>query len=260
MVKVWNALPYVVLACILAIICYCTCGGGEKNMGLKITSEDGFIEWGTCVAFGITGLLGMCAAVMKRKMLTKNQLIFLVVFSIICFLAVGEELSWGERIFGFAPPENMETTSSSAVTFGHNDVTMHNLDFKFGKVSFSIGGMLFGVTLIVALAIHGIVLPILYKKRHPKIVKFVDKLGLFLPPLNFGILVTAAALMFYILRRTTIDDMTEPNEFKEFFVPVVYAAIVAVTFFNGKTKGERVCLEFLFILFMLGITASVTKM
>ena len=254
MLKIWKVLPYFVLVGLLAMIFISVNGGGEKKLGLNIAEEDGFLEWGTCAAFAIAGLLGFCAAVMKRAALNKRQVIFLIVFGAVCFMAVGEELSWGQRIFGFAPPKSMETNADSAVRFGHNDVTWHNLDIKMGPVSFSLGGMLFGVTLIVALAVYGIVLPILYKKRNPKIVKLVDKLGLFLPPLDLGILVTVATLMFYALRRIgDIKHMTEPNEFKEFFVPVVFAAIIATTFFKEKTKADRICLELFFAIFILAM-------
>ena len=257
MLKVWKVLPYFTFAGLLAMIWYCVQGGGEKPLGLMISEEDGFLEWGTCAAFAVAGFMGFCAAIIKRKTLTKNQIIFLVIFSAVCLMAVGEELSWGQRIFGFAPPESMETTSDSAVKFGHNDVTWHNLDITIGPMSFSLGGMLFGVTLIVGLGIYGIVLPLLYAKRNPKIVKIVDKLGLFLPPLNLGILVTAATLLFYILRRVgEIKHMVEPNEYKEFFVPVVLAAIVAVTFFKEKSKTNTIILEIFLVIFALALAAS----
>lgn len=270
MQKVWRVLPYVIFAGLLAIIGICVANGGEKKMGLEIAEEDGLLEWGTCAAFAIAGLLGATAAVMKRKLLTKNQIIFLAVFSGVCLMAVGEELSWGQRILEFGPPTGMETTSDSAIKCGHNDVTWHNLHITVGpynilgftfKMSFSLGGMLFGVMLIIALAIHGILLPILYKQGKPKIVRLVNKLGMFFPPLDLGILVTAASLLFYIFRRTgDIKHMTEPNEYKEFFVPIVYAAIIAVTFFKEKTKANRIALEFFLILLVMGLAAAAMEM
>lgn len=64
--------------------------------------EDGVIEWATTFAF-------LAAAVMSARELRRDaprfESVVRVGFVLFCVLVAGEEISWGQRIVGFQPPE-----------------------------------------------------------------------------------------------------------------------------------------------------------
>lgn len=232
------------LAALLALMCYICINGGEHKLDMNITLEDGLLEWATVTMFGMCGLLGVAGLIINRKVLGKKQIIFLAIFSALCFAGMGEELDWGKRIIGFDVPEGMESHSDSMIKYGHDSTSLHNLKFEKWGVKFSLSGML-GIPLVIVLGLHGILLPILVKKENPKALRFIEKTGVFVPPLNLGILVTAAALGFYIARKLPAinrkspePDLLEPNEFKEFFITFTYSAILVVVFLKEKTPAK----------------------
>lgn len=59
----------------------------------------------------------------KTKVKTFSSL-WLFFFMIFCFVAFGEEISWGQHIFGYASPEIMETINQQ------NEVNFHNLNLS----------------------------------------------------------------------------------------------------------------------------------
>lgn len=242
--KIWAALPYIMLAGLIVLLCYACINGGEHKLGMNITLEDGLLEWATVTIFGICGLLGIVGAIINRKTLSRRQIIFLVIFSALCLAGVGEELDWGKRIFGFDVPQGMESHSDSTIRFGHDSTSVHNLKFEKWGVKFSLSGLL-GIPVVIVLGLHGILLPVLVKKKNPAALKFVEKTGVFIPPLHLGILVTLATLGFYIARKSPpiyrkspVPDLIEANEFKETFITFTYACILVSVFFREKTPAK----------------------
>lgn len=67
---------------------------------ILLGKEDSVFEWLTALFYFISFLL----LVLTFK---KNRNIFLLLLSFILFFGAGEEMSWGQRIFGFATPESI---------------------------------------------------------------------------------------------------------------------------------------------------------
>jgi len=75
--------------------------------------EDSIGEWTTFFAFAFAGIIGIVAllrAIWRNsdQVLKANQVWFRLIIgalSVFCLFAAGEEISWGQRIFGFMPPE-----------------------------------------------------------------------------------------------------------------------------------------------------------
>lgn len=222
------AVPYVVTAALVGILIYCHFKGEPFN----VSNEDGLVEWGTFLSFLLCLLLAVAALVGQWSSLTRAQAVFLGLFAVLCFVAAGEELSWGQRIFGFRPSAGMDSNSGSVIRTGHNDVTVHNLTIDLGFMKFSIGGMLFGVPLLLGLFVHGVWLPLRLKRGAPKTTAFVRRLGLFVPPLHLGILVLAAATFFHFRKPW---HHTDAREYKEMVVPMVYVFALLHCFFRRRT-------------------------
>jgi hypothetical protein len=134
--------------------------------------EDGVVEWLTVV-----GLLAGCFVCLYRfvKLFKHKRGWFLTVtfiLMILLFFVAGEEVSWGQRIFGLKTPEFfMEDNAQHEINF-------HNLvidGVKLNKVIFSFG-------LIAALVVYLGIMPILYYKNR-KIKNFIDASGVPVPQL-----------------------------------------------------------------------------
>ncbi|MBI4815413.1 MAG: hypothetical protein HY791_04115 [Deltaproteobacteria bacterium] len=69
-----------------------------------LAQEDGPIEWATFFAFGIAAVFGGLALFRSKS---RPWLVRLALggLSAFCVFVAGEELSWGQRVFGFRPPD-----------------------------------------------------------------------------------------------------------------------------------------------------------
>jgi len=256
--RIAMAVPYAIFAGLIGLMIYCQIKGETFN----VSSEDGLIEWATVVAFGLCGVLALTAAITNRSRLSRAQIILIILVGLVAFVAVGEELSWGQRYFGFTPPEGMKSHEGGTVFMGHNDTTGHNLSFEFGPVKFSLGGMLFGVPLMVVIFFHGIWLPTRVRAGMPKSTSFTRKLGLFLPPVHLAVLLLAGTILFhYYVKTWKIWDAwhsnTQVREFKELLVPAFYAFMLLHAYFRDRKVVNTIITGAAIVLLLGGFALSV---
>ena len=88
-----------------------------------LKSEDGPLEWMQFIEYGLSSLLAFLIF-LKPKKKDINSLIWLLI-AFLSFLIAGEEISWGERIFGFSI-ESITELSIQAETNFHNLPFFHN--------------------------------------------------------------------------------------------------------------------------------------
>jgi hypothetical protein len=87
-----------------------------------LTNEDSVLEWLQFVGFAAAFLLAIgCAWQLRKAGRPLLALVFLA-FGIGCFFVVGEEIAWGQRIFGFGTPEPLEEINEQ------KEVTVHNIN------------------------------------------------------------------------------------------------------------------------------------
>lgn len=107
-----------------------------------LLQEDHVIEWGTVWLFFCAGVLALRAAVKGRR-------VFDALVALFCLFVAGEEFSWGQRLFGYFPPEFF---------LRHNEqqeLSVHNLPQSVQP----------GSILMLALAGHGLVIPLVSRLR-----------------------------------------------------------------------------------------------
>lgn len=120
----------------------------------SFTIEDGVAEYTTAAFFGLMALLSIFRSVaMFRSSVFKGGVTWLVLF-LVCFFVFGEEISWGQRIFGSASSEFFQEYNTQ------EEINLHNL--KFGD--FSLNKMIFTYFVTAVMAIYFLVLPILVQK------------------------------------------------------------------------------------------------
>src|SRR5215207_551537 len=108
-------LPFVgVIAIVLA--------RAHKPLFRFLTNEDSLLEWTQFVGFAAASIFALACAWRLRK--TGRSLLALayLAFAVGCFFVAGEEIAWGQRIFGFETPERLEEINEQ------KEVTAHNID------------------------------------------------------------------------------------------------------------------------------------
>jgi len=134
--------------------------------------EDGVVEWLT-----VAGLLPASFVCFSRfiKLLNKRSKWFLFVtfcLGLFFFFFAGEEVSWGQRIFGIHSSGYFEKHNSQ------HEMNLHNLVVDGVKIN----KLVFSTMLIIALGIYLVLVPLLYQKN--KAVKnIVDASGIPVPRL-----------------------------------------------------------------------------
>lgn len=171
--------------------------------------EDRFVEWLTVALFAAAAFLHGRAAVRERRVFDLAVVAFLV------FVA-GEEFSWGQRLFGFTPPD---------VFLEHNtqqEFTLHNFADVFGKPK--------GV-LTLALMGYGVVLPPIALSGAGK--RLLARIGATPPPIHTAVwfAVAAALLVWYPLDFT--GEWVEALAGALFFLSARPAARTMLIAFGG---------------------------
>ena len=136
----------------------------SSDFFISIFKEDSVAEY---LQFGFY----LIAAIWTYKLASfyrlKKQKIFFILFLILSiglFFVAGEEISWGQRLFGIETPESIKEINAQ------NEITLHNLNIFQHKY-------LHMVYMIVAL--YGAFSRILVKKFLPKLF---NKIVIFTPP------------------------------------------------------------------------------
>ncbi|MGV3641935.1 MAG: hypothetical protein ACO1NZ_15525 [Adhaeribacter sp.] len=163
-----------------AAILYLTCGVlifgivmanlDQAWYDLYFAAEDGFIEWMT-----VLPLLLICLVTVRRIRLLASRrspwflaaAVFLICF---CLFAIGEEISWGQRLLQTKSPAFFKPYNAQKET------NLHNLVIQGRSVNL----IVFSRLMIVAMSFYLLALPVLYG-RVGLVRSWVDTLGIPLP-------------------------------------------------------------------------------
>jgi hypothetical protein len=132
--------------------------------------EDGFVEWMTVVA--LAGAAWLCGERLYLLWSSRDGLFLLsTTVALWAFIfGAGEELSWGQRIFGFKVPAFFLKYNTQ------QDFTLHNLRFHGVKLNKFVFSQLLGVFVVSYL----LPLPYLYRK-HDTVRHWIDRFALPVP-------------------------------------------------------------------------------
>ena len=140
---------------------------------IALGEEDGPLENLTALLFFIAGLIFLWSA---RKAKDGQRLegayavFFLVAWGVLMIVFAGEEISWGQRIFGFETPEAIDRANKQ------NEFNIHNLAFFD-----SYGGT--GNYVSIFMLTVGIVLPVM-----DRLFPLIRRIGIPVPSLTCCIL------------------------------------------------------------------------
>lgn len=131
---------------------------------VRIQGEDRAVEWITFAGFFVAGILAL-SFLRHRHLGWKHGWLYLAGVGLFFLLCAGEEISWGQRIFGFATPQKIAELNEQG------EFNLHNLRFEH------LHPKDIALTLI---KIFGIGLPLVFirRMRNP-----ADPAYLYVPPL-----------------------------------------------------------------------------
>jgi len=136
-----------------------------RNPGLyyRLVQEDHWLEWATVWAFLLAAAAAAWAA---HHQWWRHRRVpwFLLGLGLFCVFVAGEEISWGQRLFGFTPPEYFLTDNFQQELNVHNIVAS---DLR--QLAFQLIVLGYGVVLPLAAAI-------------PATGRFLAKLAVVAPP------------------------------------------------------------------------------
>ncbi|WP_371227776.1 hypothetical protein [Roseovarius sp. 2305UL8-3] len=133
-------------------------------------AEDGLVEYGTAIALLVASFILIRNGLSLRSHGTKLAVGLTFFYALLFFFGAGEEISWGQRIFGWETPEAMKEINRQ------DETTLHNLEF--GGVALT--KHLFGPVLTLTILLYLLVLPLLYP-RVAVLRRFVDRIALPVP-------------------------------------------------------------------------------
>ena len=131
------------------------------------TYEDLVGEWAQVFLFAATMLLSIRLACYKS-----NYRLFFGVLALACFYVVGEEISWGQRLFNLTTPEFFKTHNLQ------NETNLHN--FFTGPIKTTLKQYL-EYLIASGLVVYGLLYPLLLTARWKPALWFNNK-GLPYPP------------------------------------------------------------------------------
>jgi len=194
----------------------------------RLLVEDGIVEWTQFLAFALTsGLLGYVTVDRFKRNGFGLEVLVLGALSALVALAALEEISWFQRILQIQSSEFFLQNNRQGET------NLHNLGF--GKESLH-KAVLLKIIVIAGLA-HNLILPLLARRR-PAIRTFVERFGLYLPPLAASV----PYLILVILSHIFIEHPRK-GELGELFGAVHYMATVFGAYFVGVAYNKPALFE-----------------
>lgn len=172
---------FLALSIIFGIVVYFT----DEAFFQNLVKEDGFYENLTSIFLFLSSFLLFYKFFKYSKYYSLTWKIGVLIMAIGLFFGAGEEISWGQRIFGIQSSEFFNENNAQHETNLHNMVVG---DVKLNKLIFSnLMSILFGI--------YFLVLPVVWNKV-PTLKKLIDKFGIPVArPVHVIIFLVATALI-----------------------------------------------------------------
>jgi hypothetical protein len=215
----------------------------QEDTVIKLGKEDGLFEYLTALAFLVTSILFFAIFFWRKKIIN-------LLFALVFFIGMGEEVSWGQRIFNFQPPEYFKESNIQEEFNFHNlkifDSQEEGGEFKQGLSYYLSANFLYKMFWLI----YGVILPIVCLLSR-LVSQIVDRIGLFVPPFILGIIFLFNWLLFKMISSflLPVDSSLfyyyagiEINEFGSSLIFMILAAYFFQTtrgYVVEKSSGNR---------------------
>ena len=204
----------------------------DVESAFKLNDEDGFIESFTAISFFLTAVIFLILFIRTRA-------VILIFFVLAFIFGAGEEISWGQRLFGFETPESIESVNAQREFNLHNLNVFNSVDEEGHKQGIS---RFFGFNTLFFLfcLAYGILLPLMMKIGFVR--NIVERIKLPVPPLILGVFFLINYLLFKalsvlnVVEGSSIHFSSVIDESKELGWAIVFL-LIAIAFLKDIGKS-----------------------
>jgi hypothetical protein len=196
------------------------------NHGLFVflAEEDSFLEWTQVVILASAAALATLLAARTLREGRRLHALAYLALAAGCFFVAGEEVSWGQRIFGLETPESLAEINRQ------DELTLHNIDDVRVALKF----------FLIGLGLTGFALPWLLRRRGSPAYRFMPPLFmtsafLVVAAYNLTRLVFFPAGFFGAERNFRVFAF---SEWPELLLGYVVCGVVALRWRHGRGGGE----------------------
>ncbi len=215
MKKILEKVSYIV---IVAGIITATTFYYAENFYHKMVEEDGPFETLTALVLLLISILFIIRITKQRKSRNTHWIVLGVIIAIGTFFGFGEEISWGQRIFGIHAGEYFMQHNLQGET------NLHNLEIggvKLNKLIFSQGLVLiFGTYFVLGLILY---------RRWSFFKKQVDLWGLPIPQFKHTVIMLVCTGIILVVPDPKIWELWE----------AIFAAILLLVFLDPYNQEEK---------------------
>ena len=174
---------------------------------LVYVQEDGFVENLTAIFLFLCSIACLYRVFEYRKMNKPLWIFTYVALTILFFFAAGEEISWGQRIFGIQSSEFFLEHNKQAETNLHNMIVN-------GK---NLNRLIFAAPMFIVLTIYFVFLRLMVAKI-PFVHNLADRFRVPLPRNQHIAVVVIATLMILTLKMVKVSELHELSFAMIFFL------------------------------------------
>ena len=195
--------------------------------------EDGFTEWFTVAALFATFVICARRLWVLRSVRSIGFLVITGFLTLFSFFGAGEEISWGQRLFGFQSPEFFIDNNAQQET------GLHNLQIVVGDKKYKLNRIVFGTGLAIMFFVYLAVMTPLHRKN-PTVTSLIDRLGIPMPR-NYQII----AYVFVLGIAELVIDSPRRGEITEFggslifMLNVVFPSNAAIFEVETSVEADR---------------------
>ena len=155
---------------------------------LVYAAEDGPVEYGTALFLLIAAFILARHALAMNATGRRRAAALTLFYGLLFFLAAGEEVSWGQRIFGWESGEFFQENNKQ------DETNLHNLVI-FGV---HLTKTLFGPVLTAIILLYLVVLPLLYPRKGV-VQRLADRFVVPVPWVKHGVIALAASILIAVI-------------------------------------------------------------
>jgi hypothetical protein len=192
---------------------------------VMLTSEDHILEWGQFGLFAVAGIVAAWVAVERWRSGMRWHALLFGAFALGLLFIAGEEISWGQRLFGFRTPDELDKINEQGET------TLHNITGALASIN----------TVMFLIGVVGTLLPIA-DRRYGTAAKLGHGADLFIPPMFLAsAFATVAAFRFARATVLTGKSFTfgQYGEWSEFCLALAFAVYIILVLRRVRLAPHR---------------------
>jgi hypothetical protein len=196
----------------------------------QLVAEDGFTESSTAITLFLVTIICVLR-ILKLKQ--SRSLLFLGMtgfIGIVGLFGAGEEISWGQRIFGWETPEYFLEHNKQEET------GLHNLVVEIDGEKLNLNKLIFGTGLAIGLAIYLFVMTPIYRRhsrRNGAFSRLIDNYAIPMPE-NYHI----AGYLIVLACVELLIDSSKRGEMTEFAGSIIFLLNVAYPYNNKIFESD----------------------